>query len=130
MAKNNNSGIRIDCDRELIIMNSAFAKKARIFDSAEYKALERAVKTFPSYKVTTKTIKKNPNKERYKGLTYDYMREHIIRFSKDTQNLQILEEMIFESKAHSIKYPTIKKWFLENYPDFANYGTAKTQIAA
>ena len=34
-----------------------------------------------------------------------------------------LEDKIFLSKCHTIRYPNIKRWFLYEYPEVAKFGT-------
>ena len=43
-----------------------------------------------------------------------------------------LEEMILISKCHSMgyRYPTIKAWFLDKYPEIAAFGMNEEQEAA
>jgi hypothetical protein len=115
------TGIKIDFIEETIIMNSAFAKKAKRANSPEYRELIQTKKDFPTYKLKTRTIKRNTNKECYKGLTYNFMREYIAKHYRSKENIAKFEELINLSKCHSKKYPTIKKWFLETYPEVTEY---------
>lgn len=76
-------------------------------------------------------LKKNPNKECYRGLTYEYMRSYIERYESDVDSaLKELEDMIFDSKCHSkgYRYPTVKKWFLTKYPEVAKFGVEFEKI--
>lgn len=120
--------IRIDRDNNRIVMTRKFAQKADDPTTREFRLLQEVMDTYPTFKVVNHTIKKNPNKECYKGLTYEYMRE-FIRTHEAKANVESalaeLEDLIFISKGHSngYRYPTIKKWFLEKYPDFATFGT-------
>ena len=41
-----------------------------------------------------------------------------------------LKHMIEISKCHSIRYPTIKKWFLAKYPEVAKFGTIEVPSEA
>ena len=63
--------------------------------------------------------------EHYKGLTYDYMRDYILRKEssvKAQSAIAEVDEMILLSKCHSKRYPAIKSWFLEKYPEVKEYG--------
>ena len=42
-----------------------------------------------------------------------------------------LDEMIGISKGHSLskRYPTIKSWFLERYPEYAKFGMTDEELA-
>ena len=75
---------------------------------------------YSDYTIKRRTIKKKPNKESYKGLTYEYMENHILRH--DPLGMAEYRQMRYLSECHSVRYPAIKKWFLEKYPDVKNYG--------
>ena len=56
------------------MVTKAFEKKACIFGTEEFKLWREYKKEFPKAKMTTKTIKKNPNKRTStKNMTYDNM---------------------------------------------------------
>ena len=59
--------LKIDRENALIIMDRTFAKLSENTRSEEYAHLQQVRKDYPTYKVTTRQIKKNPNKETYKG---------------------------------------------------------------
>lgn len=125
------TAIRLDFDKNLIILNSTFAKKARRIGSPEYNQLQEVHSEFSIFKVVQRQIKKKPDQEHYKGLTYDYMRAYITenagkegasdedRKAAVKEALDVLENKIFISKCHSNtqRYPAIKNWFLATYPE-------------
>lgn len=128
-------GLKIDMINSMIIMNKTFAKKAAVFGSYEYKCLQEARRDYPEFKAITRQIRKNPNKECYKGLTYDYMRGYIMtheNMETKREVLNELEEMIMISKCHSsaFRYPIIKQWFLNRYPQIEMYGVALSDDVA
>ena len=112
----------------VIEMNTTFAKEMRNPLSEEYALLQRTRLDFPTFVVRTRKIKTNPKKDTYKGLTYEYMKMYIKKH-EDEKNveevLMYLEDQILISKCHGqrLRYPTIKKWFLTQYPDVAKFGT-------
>ena len=118
--------ISINFTNNTIVVTSAFAKKASDPSSKEFRELQKTLKTFPTFTVERHTIKKNPSKESYAGLTYAFMREYIethVEVNKVIQALEDLEEQIYLTKCHSIKFPTVRKWFLATYPEIKdNYG--------
>lgn len=125
--------IRIDRDNDRIVLTRAFAQKADDPKTEEFLILQNAMNTYPTFRVVNHTIKKNPNKECYKGLTYDYMREYIAGHEPraTVENvLNELEDMIGISKCHSkgYRYPTIKKWFLDKYPEVERFGKDEKQV--
>ena len=123
--------IKVDYEKNIILMTRKFYDKAQDPRSSEYAELQQYKADNPTFRVVKHTIKRNPNKECYKGLTYEYMREYIKRNVDRTEvgkKLDELEEKIFLSKCHTIRYAAIKKWFLETYPEVVEYGMAHEQI--
>ena len=119
--------LKIDFTKEQIIMDRTFAQKVTDTSSAEYRHLQEVRRDYPDYKVVLRKIKKNPNKETYKGLTYEYMRNYILTQEDDEKVLEVLaefSEMKQISRCHSQakRYPVIKNWFLEKYPEIKNFG--------
>ena len=119
--------LKIDFAKEQIIMERTFAQKVTDTSSAEYRHLQEVRRDYPDFKVVLRKIKKNPNKETYKGLTYDYMRNYILTHEDDKNALIVLaefSEMRQISRCHSQakRYPVIKNWFLEKYPEIKNFG--------
>ena len=120
-------GIKVDFDKRTIVMTRAFAKMAADPFTTEFKMLQEVRKDYPEFMVKKHTIKKNANKECYKGLNYDFMREYIKTHEAKTNvdsALAELEDMIFISRCHSsnFRYPTNKKWFLDKYKEVASFG--------
>lgn len=119
--------LKIDFAKEQIIMDRTFSQKVTDTSSAEYRHLQEVRRDYPDFKVVLRKIKKNPNKETYKGLTYDYMKDYILTH-EDEENAMIVlaefSEMRQISRCHSQakRYPVIKNWFLEKYPEIKNFG--------
>ncbi len=85
--------------------------------------LQNCRSDYPDYKVITRRIKKNPSKESYKGLTYEYMRTYILmRDPNPNEALAEFNAKRLVSMCHSKRYPVIKAWFLEKYPDVLEFG--------
>ena len=53
-----------------IVMDATFARNAENTMSPEYAHLQTVRRDYPDYTVIRRTIKRNANKESYKGLTY------------------------------------------------------------
>lgn len=110
-----------------IIMDATFARNAENTLSPEYAHLQNVRRDYPNYTVSRRTIKRNQKKESYKGLTYEFMETYIMTHgTQETriENLRELSEMRLISSCHSqaFRYPVIKSWFLEMYPDVKNFG--------
>lgn len=116
---------------QIIQMNRIFAKAAENAMSDEYAYLQKVRSDYPSYAVTTRTIKRNGAQEHYKGLTYDFMRWYIKKVEGDNaaEVLKTFEDLIDISKCHSTskRYPTIKARFLACYPEIANFSVFVTE---
>ena len=118
--------MKLDHEKRNIVMDRTFAKNAEFVGSEEYNLLQQCRRDYPTYNVIRKTINKKATQEHYRGLTYDYMKEHIKKYDAENKdaNLALLEEMIDISKCHSTfkRYPVIKQWFLDTYPDVKKFG--------
>lgn len=126
------SAIRLDHLNKEILISKSFAKSAMNPTSNAYKDLAEVMATHPNYKVNERVIKQNPRKEKYKGLTYERMREYIILHStpeEESMAVAEFDEMILISKCHAqaYRYPTIKKWFLNKYPEISKFGTIEAE---
>lgn len=121
--------LKINHEERKIIMDRTFAKFAENTRSEEYAHLQQVRRDYPDYAVTTRTIKRNSEKETYKGLTYEYMEEYILRHESEEKQLEVIKEfheLRTISKCHKqgLRYPTIKKWFLEKYPEIVDFSIA------
>ena len=118
--------LTIDFAKNRIVMTRAFARKASDPSTKEYRALKDTMETFPTFSVEHHTIKKCSGKESYKGLNYSFMYYYIntyVEESKREKAMEDLETQIFLTKCHSKRFPTVRKWFLETYPEInSNYG--------
>ena len=119
--------LKLDHENGLIIMDRTFAKKSENTRSEEYTHLQNVRRDYPHYTVVRRQIKPNPNKECWKGLTYEYMENYIKTHGTEDErksNLKEYEELRLISECHSKgkRYPTIKKWFLAKYHEVAEFG--------
>ena len=119
--------VKIDFAKGIITLSKTFANKAAVVTTKEFAQLASIKSLYPEYNIVIREIMHNPNKESYKGLTYDYMRRYIILHTspeKCEAEIKAFEDMIFVSQCHSQarRYPAIKKWFLKKYPEVAEFG--------
>ena len=132
MKKNDKAGIRVDYATNTIILYRGFAEKAKNPLSEEFAILSKYIKELPGFTVQVRSkIKKNESQEHYKGLTYEYIRDYInLHEPKDKVNEVIteLDNLIHISKCHSKRYPVIKNWFLEKYPEVKNFGISEKDL--
>ena len=124
--------LTIDFAKNRIVMTRAFARKASDPSTKEYRELKDSMETFPTFSVEHHTIKKCSGKESYKGLNYSFMYYYIntyVEESKREKAMEDLETQIFLTKCHSKRFPTVRKWFLETYPEInLNYGKIASEI--
>ena len=106
-----------------IIMDRTFAKLSENTMSAEYAHLQQVRIQYPMYKVVQRRIRKNTHQEHYHGLTYRYMEDYIDSHGTATDR-NTFDEMRLISECHnqSHRYPVIKKWFLERFPEIKEFG--------
>ena len=122
MKKTYRGSIRVDVVKERIYVTAAFRKACANIESDEYTLLQIIKLDNPTFKVEERSIKKNPNKESYRGLTYEYMERYILLH--DGENSDVMDEykeMRLIAECHSISFPKIRDWFLETYPDVKNF---------
>jgi hypothetical protein len=76
-------------------------------------------------------IRKNTKQEHYHGLTYRYMEDYISTHGS-TEDRHTYDEMKLISECHSkgFRYPVIKSWFLERFPEIKTFGVPVTEEAA
>ena len=122
--------IRVDFAKKRIVMDRAFAKNCANPASEEYIQLQRVRQDYPNFTVSTRTCKPNPEKESYKGLTYEYMEHYILTHEGKDTVLEVLDEynelrLLAECHSRSRRYPVIKRWFLAKYPEIMEFGMLK-----
>ena len=128
--------LKINHTNGTIIMDRTFAKLAENTFSAEYRHLQKIRADYPDYRVVRKTIKKNANKETYKGLTYEYMEKYINTHDdaeakmKEYQNLRGLSEEAQAALAEPCSYNEIRAWFLKTYPAIAKFHEDRAKLLA
>lgn len=125
--------IRIDYENCQLIMDRAFEKKAMNPASQEYEQLQRVRKDYPNFSVVRRKIRRNPKKETYAGLTYTYMENYILGHEAADKVEAVLNEyrelrLISQCHGKGRRYPAIKSWFLERYPEIAEFGVEKKEV--
>lgn len=99
-----------------ITITKAFAKKAGIIGTPEYKELVKLRKAYPGFSFVQRTSIITANKNNYSGLTFDEMCKTISELEgTESPKLKVLKK----AKEDGVSYPKMKKWFLKQYP---NYG--------
>ena len=129
--------IRVLYAEKQIVLSRSFAKSAEVVGSPEYLELQDCREKHPDFKVVSREFKKNSQQERYKGLTYEYMVDYIIRHEQPEKKEEMLRKLSIlrqdvEGLSKGHRYPIIKRWFLMSYPEITTLGmdTADMPLAA
>ena len=102
-------------------VSKAFEKKAAIFGTEEYKLWKEYKKDFPEAQMTTKSIKKNPNKKTNKNMTYENMENFMDNLS-DCENIKKEYERTKElAKISPSPYRVVLTWFENKFKDTEEY---------
>lgn len=109
-------------------VTKAFAKKAVIFGTEEYKLWKAYREDFPEAKMVTKTIKKNPEKRTNKNLTYENMAAYI-KTNGTNEQLAELKKQVEMSKIQANPYRAVLAWFLKEFKDYDSYKTYFKELA-
>lgn len=130
-----NGKLKIDPATRRIIMDRTFAKFYCDTTSDEYAHLQKVRADYPNFSVVRRRIKKNACQEHYAGLDYAYMEEYIRKYeSMETVDevLADFEQLKFVAKCHSRhrRYPAIRTWFLDKYPEVDDLFKQKKQDVA
>ena len=109
-------------DDNTAIVTKAFQKKASIYGTDEFKLWREYKAQFPDAVMTTKEIKKNPNKKTStKNMTY----ENMALFIKEQDNaVALMAEFKREynkSKVQANPYRYVLAWFKQKFEDHHSY---------
>ena len=127
-------------DENTARVTKAFMKKANIFGTDEFKLWREYKAEFPNAVMTTKKIKRNPDKKTTRNMTYDNMEEFLSTLPNSKELLDELEIIKKRSLVQKSPYHYVLDWFsetVEGYDDFKKFAAqkeaenkqAETQIA-
>lgn len=102
-------------------VSKTFAKNARIYGTEEYRMWREFLVENPGFTMTTKTIKKNPDKRTNKNLKYKNMRQFIKEQDNAEELLKEFEKEIRLSKIQSNPYRAVLAWFLQKFEKYDSY---------
>ncbi len=115
--------LKIDFTKRKIIMDRTFAKLVEDTRSPEYEHLQRVRQDYPDFTVVQNHIRTNSNKKTYAGLTYDFMEGYILAHGTNeiAREYYHMRE-IAECQGKAFRYPVIKSWFLDKFPEIVRFG--------
>ena len=99
-------------------VTKAFQKRANIYGTPEYKLWRELLKEHPEVKMTTKSIKRNPDKKTNRNATYANMREYISIQPNAEQLERDMDKVLIESKMQPCPYRYVLAWFVSVYPNY------------
>ena len=106
----------IQIENDHYVATKKFLAKAKYFGTPEYNELRAAMADNPGFKVEARTIKKNPEKNTYKHLTYKNMENFILTVEPDAIRAYNLARQ--RSKIQASPYKWMVRWFNEQFPDY------------
>ena len=113
--------IRYINDKEAQV-TKAFAKKAQIFGTEEFKLWREYLAYYPEAKMVNKTIKKKTNKKVVtKNMTYENMRLFISVQDDCETVIKEFEKQIKLSKIKENPYRAVLAWFMKKYENVNDY---------
>ena len=119
------SNITVNFKKNTIVVSKAFAKKASQYGSEEYREFQKVKSENPKYKVEIKNTRP-PKKNTIRGLDYQFMERYIKNHNMDLYKefLTLIGKSDNEYDGLKVKgkpYLTVKKWFLEKFPEIAEF---------
>lgn len=110
-------------------VTKSFEKNSRVFGTEEYKLWREFKKDCPLAVMTTKRIKKNPEKKTNKNLTYKNMRTFINEQPNADELMKQFEKEIKLSKVQSNPYRAVLAWFKQTFEGYDSYKEYFKRIA-
>ena len=118
-----------------LVLTKAFAVKAAIFGTDEYKMLQEARRDYSGYKVTVGKAKNKEQKNIYAGLDYAYMEKYIEAHDDAEKSIMAeyldlrgLSDEAKELQAVSASFLEIRSWFLKKYPAIEEFYTKRAVL--
>ncbi len=119
------TNITFNADYTVATVSKSFMKKAHIYGTKEFDELRKVLADFPQISIKEREIKKNPDKESYKNLTY----ENMIAYMKELDNADLLINEFNRQKRMAViaknPYRFVLNWFksacFENEIEFVEF---------
>lgn len=104
-------------------VTKAFQKQAYIFGTEEFKLWREYLVIFPNAKMTTKSIKKNPDRKTNRNLTYKNMEKFLCTLP-DAENL-VKQFKVIKTRSCTQNYPYrfVLEWFEKKVSGYESYGS-------
>ena len=106
-----NTNIVLSADFTTATVSKTFMKKAHIYGTKEFNELRKVLADFPEITIKEREIKKNPDKESYKNLTYNNMVAYIETFDNKNELLADFEMAKKRAVIAKNPYRSVLNWF-------------------
>ena len=120
--------IRVNFETRTIEVSKSFSKKASVYGSKEYQALQSAKGENDGFSIKVLSGKKS-NRITHKGLTYEVMRNYIRNHDSTGRMIELFENRLMgfteEGLPCESTYGAMKVWFFEQYPEVEEYYNTK-----
>ena len=111
--------ITIDFIANKIVVTKGFYENAKVPAIEENERLRVVLSDYPNMKISVRESSRKNTPNKFKGLTYRYMRKFISVM--DNENLDVFERVILHFEGlyteNGEVYAAVRDWFLANYPD-------------
>lgn len=119
-------------DEKTALVTKTFQKNAVIFGTEEFKLWREYLTYFPGAKMTTKSIKKNPDKKTRRNLTFKNMVEYINTYPEEEAKklMEEYETIQKRSKVQASPYQYVLSWFegkFKGYNDLEQFMAKKEE---
>lgn len=111
------TGYNYDAITNTLTMTASFAKKASQLNTPEYNTVRQLRLDNPGMKIE-KAIRKTPSNQPMNA-TFAQMKGFIAKCANSEERLDVFEKIKALSKIQASPYAYVRKWFLENYANYA-----------
>ena len=111
------TGYNYDAITNTLTMTASFAKKASQLNTPEYNTVRQLRLDNPGMKIE-KAIRKTPSNQPMNA-TFAQMEGFIAKCANSEERLDFFEMITALSKIQASPYAYVRKWFLENYANYA-----------
>ena len=111
------TGYNYDAITNTLTMTASFAKKASQLNTPEYNTVRQLRLDNPGMKIE-KAIRKTPSNPPMNA-TFAQMEGFIAKCANSEERLDVFEKIKALSKIQASPYAYVRKWFLENYANYA-----------
>ena len=109
---------QLNHEEKTIALTRKFAKESSVPGSDEYILFMKLKTDFPTYDITMRNLNMKKKKQKYTGLTYEKMFDHI----RKVHGEEALNDLLFQMDLNHNEdgaYGRVKSWFLAEHPDYA-----------